>query len=472
MNTSLKVGWSQKDITPQGKKVSLAGQFYERLTTEVDYELKVIALAMHSGNTRATWVSCDLVNISAILNEDVREAVRKKNSEINSSNVFISAIHTHTAPYFKTSSLPGLESRFTPSENVLTPEEYHELLVDEISNAVVEANTKMVEGCTVQTGVSPTVTGCCRRGIINTGEAVMYIDTSREDFVRMEGPDGGPINIMYFRDKSGNLLGTVVSAPCTAQVLEHQFYMSSDYVGRVREMLTNTYGSDFFYLPLISAAGDLSPRNLVTKDYGYGNMYDKDGADNMAKRVFNAIIAEENRPVETITDFSDFNVAIERINLPGWVPTEEEYKWALSIKDSDEIKYDITDYVQKGVEPYFRTPLAKEKVAKTIIARYEHKEAYDKIDMEICAVRFGDTVWVSNPFELYQEFADRMIAGSKARSFWSIQLTTDALGYFPTKEAADAGGYSGIISSTRVDPGPAGETLVKKSIALADSLFT
>lgn len=472
MKSSLKVGWSQKDITPMGKKVSLMGQFYERLTTEVDYDLKVIALAMHSGDTRVTWVSCDLSKISGILTEDVRRAVKKKNTGIDSSTVFLSAIHTHTAPYFNTGTLPGLESRFAPTEEgVLTPEEYHALLVEEISNAVVEANTNMAEGFSVQTGVSPTVTGCCRRGIINTGEAVMYIDSSREDFVRMEAPDGGPINLMYFRDGQDTLKGVVACVPCTAQVLEHQFYISSDYVGRVREMVQQEYGNDFFYLPLISAAGDLSPRNLVTKGYGFGNMYDKDGADNMAKRIFHAITAEADHPVEKITDFSNFAVAVKHISLPGWIPTEEEYKWALSLKDSEEIKYDIKEYVQKGVEPYFRTPLALDKVVKTMIARYEHKEAYREINTEICALRIGDTVLVSNPFELFQEYASRMIAGSKAKSLWSVQLTTDGFGYFPTKEAAEAGGYSGLMSSSRVDPDPAGELVVKESITLADSLF-
>ena len=471
MGKTLNVGWSLKNITPHGRKVSLAGQYYERLATEVDYDLTVTALAMDNGDTSTTWVSCDLSKVSSILCEDVRSAVKKKAPKIDTANVFLSATHTHTAPYFKTQTLPGLDFRYKPAAGVMTIEEYHDLLVEKITDAVIEANEGKIANCSIQTGVSPVATGCCRRGIIDTGEAVMYIDSSRPDFVRMEGPNGGPMNFMYVRNEKGKLLGIITCIPCTAQVLEHQFFMSSDYIGRVRNRLREKYGENFFYLPFISAAGDLSPRNLVTKDYGFGNMYDKDGADNMARRVYDAVIAEENRPVERISDFSDFGVGVRRIRLPGWIPKEDEYRWALSLKDSEEIKYDIKNYVQKGVEPYFHTPLALEKRVKTIIARYENSDAYTWVDTEICAVRIGDTVWVSNPFELFQEYGTRMIAGSKTRSLWSIQLTYDGYSYFPTKEAALAGGYSGFILSCRVDPFTAGDMLVRESIDLADSLF-
>ena len=471
MGKSFHTGWSIKNITPHGRKVSLRGQYYERLTTEVDCDLTVTALAMDNGDQSVTWVSCDLVSVSPILCEDIRSAVKERAPNINAANIFLSAIHTHTAPYFKSETLPGESFRYKPVDGVMSVEEYHDFLVAEITGAVIDANSNKIANCTIQTGVSPVATGCCRRGIVESGEAVMYIDTSRDDFVKMEYPDGGPMNFMYIKDEKGNLRGIVTAIPCTAQVLEHQFYISSDYIGRVRRKLADKYGKDLFYLPLISAAGDLSPRNLVTKDYGFGDMYNKEGADNMAQRIFDAVLAEEDRPVDIICDFSDFRAAVKMIKLPGWIPTQDEYKWALSLKDTDEIKFDIKDYVQKGVEPYFHTPLSLAKRMEAIIARYEHIDAYNEIETEICALRIGDTVWVSNPFELFQEYASRMIAGSKARSLWSVQLTYDAIGYFPTKEAAAAGGYSGFILSSRVDPFKAGDILVKESIALADSLF-
>lgn len=472
MDRSLSVGWSCKDITPHGRTVSLSGQFYERIATEVDCGLSVTALAIDNGDTSFSWVSCDIAMVSSVLSEDVRVEMRKRAPNIDATHIFLSATHTHTAPYIKSEALPGLDFRFEAAEGVTTPEEFHEYLVQKIVDALIEANTGKIPGCTVQTGVSPVATGCCRRGIVDSGEAVMYIDVSRDDFVRMESANGGPINLMYVRDVDGNLKGAVTCIPCTAQILEHQFYVSSDYVGRLRNLLRGEYGDDFFLLPLISAAGDCSPRNLVTKDYGLANMYDKDGADAMARRVFDAVTAEAERPVDTVSDPSELRVGIKRINLPAWIPSEDDYTQALALRPTDKIVYDINDYVQKGVEPYFHTPLALEKQVKAIIARYENKEAYANIETQICAVRFGNTVWVSNPFELFQDLGSRMIASSKAGSLWSIELTYDALGYFPTAEAAAAGGYGATISSVRVDPTEAGDILVRESVELADSLFS
>ncbi|HHW30340.1 MAG TPA: hypothetical protein GXX20_01500 [Clostridiaceae bacterium] len=471
MGKTLNIGWSTKSITPYGRKVSLSGQFYERIASEVDYEITATALAMDNGDATVTWVSCDLCNMFEIMSEDVRELVKRKAPELKTGHIVCSVTHTHCSPYIKSAPKAGIKSNYKPPEGVMGIEEYHDFVANVISDAVIEANQNKISGCYIQTAVSPVQTGCCRRGIINTGEAVMYIDTSRPDFVRMEGPDSGPISLMFIRDEKDSLKGVIACIPCTAQILEHQYCISSDYIGRVRALLKNKYGDKFLFMPLISSTGNLSPRNLLTKDYGYGNMYDKDGADHMGKRIFNAIIMEVDNPVETYKDFSTFGVAVKKLKLPGWLPTAAEYQWAVALKDTDRIKYDIKDYVQKGIEPYFRTPLALAKRVEAVIARFENKAAYETVNTEITALRIGNTGWVSNPFELYQEYAGRMLRRCKARNLWSIQKTYDHLGYLPTMQAVWAGGYSGYICNGMVDPAQGGELLVKESVDLVDSLF-
>jgi hypothetical protein len=206
---SLNAGWSIKSITPWGRKVSLMGQQYKRLTNEVECVLSVTALAMDNGDNGFTWVSCDLCVVSSILIEDVRSVVKKRANHIDAANVFLCAIHTHTAPHFKQEILPGMDNTYKAEKGVMSREEYHEFLVDRIADAVIEANKNKITGCSVQTGVYPVQTGCCRRGIIDSGEAVLYIDTSRKNFLRMEGSNGGPLNLMYIRDKDDKLRGVI-----------------------------------------------------------------------------------------------------------------------------------------------------------------------------------------------------------------------------------------------------------------------
>jgi hypothetical protein len=107
MKKSLNSGWSVKNITPKGRAVSLAGQYYERITDKIDKDLKVTALALDNGETSFIWVSCDLTMITNFLTNDVRAEVAKRSSKIKTENIFLSAIHTHNAPYIKYEKIPG-----------------------------------------------------------------------------------------------------------------------------------------------------------------------------------------------------------------------------------------------------------------------------------------------------------------------------------------------------------------------------
>ena len=42
----IKIGWSEVSIVPEGRKVDLVGQFYERISDVVETPIAVTALAM------------------------------------------------------------------------------------------------------------------------------------------------------------------------------------------------------------------------------------------------------------------------------------------------------------------------------------------------------------------------------------------------------------------------------------------
>ena len=467
----MKVGWATVSITPHGKKVSLAGQYYERITDQVDCELMASVLTLQNKNESFTWVTCDIVGITDKLIEAVREAVSIKVPEIKSENIFMNAIHTHNAPFIKYSNILGKSGYFKEKSGLMGDKEYHDFVVERITNAVIKANKNILPDFSIKSGTVNIRTGCCRRGILKNGEGVMYIDTSRPDFLKMEGPDGGPIGFLYFENSKGTLKGVVACLPCTAQILEHEFVISSDYTGRIRQMFWDEYGEDFIFIPLISAAGDQSPRNLITKDYGLGNMFKSSGADKFAEKVFDGLVAEVNNYDREYIYPSEFKIETKRIILPGWVPTEDEYKWAKEIINTEAAEFNLDDYVQKGVEPYYNQPLALAKKAESIIMKFEEKEKYKQLEIDITAIRIGNIAWVTNPFELFIEYGNRITAGVNAESLWPIQLVNGYEGYFPTADAVEAGGYSAYIQSVHVNPKEAGDILVQESINLVNSIF-
>ena len=94
---AIKLGWAEVDITPEkGTKIGLEGQFYERITDEVESRITVTAFALESENEQLIIASCDLVVVAQNLFHMVKERLKGK-LPISPDKVIISAIHTHTS---------------------------------------------------------------------------------------------------------------------------------------------------------------------------------------------------------------------------------------------------------------------------------------------------------------------------------------------------------------------------------------
>ena len=90
----IKIGWSSVSIVPEGRRVDLVGQFYERISGEVETPVEVNALAIECGEDSVIFCSCDLVSTSHALLESVRETLPE---DFPKDKLIINAIHTHTS---------------------------------------------------------------------------------------------------------------------------------------------------------------------------------------------------------------------------------------------------------------------------------------------------------------------------------------------------------------------------------------
>ena len=76
-SNTLLVGWSSVDITPS-RKVSIQGQYHERISEGVHDPIYATALAIESKemdlqNEHALMISCDLVGIEKVMLDKLRE---------------------------------------------------------------------------------------------------------------------------------------------------------------------------------------------------------------------------------------------------------------------------------------------------------------------------------------------------------------------------------------------------------------
>ena len=97
--SKLLIGWSEISITPD-KKISLSGQFAERISQYVEKPLMATAMAVEAGGDQMVLVGCDLAAIGGNLCQAVRKNLAEKVPDLDPEKVLISAIHTHTGPVY------------------------------------------------------------------------------------------------------------------------------------------------------------------------------------------------------------------------------------------------------------------------------------------------------------------------------------------------------------------------------------
>ena len=68
----LRIGWAEESLVPD-KKVSLAGQFFERISEYVESEISATAMAVEADGDCMIMVSCDLTSLTFALVKRARE---------------------------------------------------------------------------------------------------------------------------------------------------------------------------------------------------------------------------------------------------------------------------------------------------------------------------------------------------------------------------------------------------------------
>lgn len=487
--SQLLIGWAEESIVPE-KKVSLAGQLYERISDYVESDISVTAMAVECDGEQMILASVDVVALRKEMVDLARKKLAQLTNEIDVKKLIVCATHTHTSlkMAIKTDYMGretvGILNEFLPKgktytklvsadENVLTPEEGTEWVTDKIAIAAKRAWDSRSEALFTNEFGRAAV-GMCRRVSYDDGSAKMWGDTNTANFVAMEGGNDSGIELLYTFDKNKKLRGIVANIACPAQILEQRSFISSDYWGRVKTILREKFGEDVYLLGVCGAAGDQCPRDLVRwvdpetpiddpnvmrtnsiKRKADPSMYDISGCKRVGKRIANELIAVFDEITE-LKDEAIFKHKIIQMDLPLRKATMEEYNHAVR-----EMEY----YVEKNKdkEVFNFEDNARMQVHAGTIKRYREQQFMEVVPVEVHVIRLGDISIVTNPFELFLDYGNRMKARSYSEQTFIVQLCNGALGYLPTEKAEKAGHYSAYISSGWVGH-EGGDLLVRKII--------
>ena len=492
--SKIKIGWSEVDITPEkGTKIGLAGQFFERITDEVESPITVTAFALECGDEQMIICSCDLVATSLNLFALVKEKIKDK---VPAGKVIINAIHTHTSYDYKrtdinSGSTLGVLSELLPEDMTyqplvnkdegMNPDVALEFLAEKISVAIITAWEGRTEGY-YQFAFGRAAVGMNRRVCYDDGSAKMWGDTNLANFEELEAGNDSGIEIMYAFDKDKELTGVIANVACPSQVVEHRSFISSDYWGKVKENLRKRFGKNVFVLGLCSAAGDLCPRDLVRwvepetpiddpnihrenhiERRADPSMFDISGLKVVGRRISDELIAVYEE-LDKSKMKNDAVLKHEAITLA--LPVRR-----VTIKDYNEAVEKISDFVKnnRGKRVTFEDN-AKLHVYAGTIARYRFQQKVNIFDTEIHVIRFDDVAFATNPFELFLNYGNQIRARSRAKQTFLIQLACGSLGYLPTEKAERGSHYSAYVSSG-ITGHEGGDILVRTTLESINAMF-
>lgn len=493
----IKIGWGEVSLVPENRKVNLCGQFYERITDEVETPVTVTAMALECGGDSAIFCACDLVSTSHFLLESVRERLAAIDG-FPVDKVMISAIHSHTSlDYARRYDVPGGSSLYIlkklmpevkyeelvsyEGDDLLDGEEAHEFIADRVAEAAKMAWENRKEGMYAQ-GFGRAAVGLCRRVCYNDGSAKMWGDTNTATFEELEGGNDSGIEMLFTFDENKKLTGVVANVACPAQVLEHRNFISSDYWGKVKQILRREYGEDIFVLSLCSAAGDQCPRdmvrwvqpetpindpNIVRTDVierkADPSMFDLKGCAVIGRRVANEIIyayeniADDEYVSETVLVHKNFT-----LDMPLRRVTPAESEEAVKV---------ITDFAAAHASKTINfNDSARMHVYSGTLVRSQLQEKVDLLPNEIHVIRLGDIAFATNPYELFLNYGNQIRARSKAQQTFLVQLCCGDFGYLPTEKAEKGSHYSAYVSSGAAGH-EGGDLLVRNTVATINELM-
>ncbi len=476
MSGELHIGWGETDITPD-RKVELEGQYYRRVSRGIHSRLKAVAWALENEDDQCIMVSLDIVGFDREFQQALQERLQGK-LPFDPKKVFLNTIHTHSGP-----AITVFINWWETDPDALPVDEFRRMLLEKLEHVVLEAwNNRKAGG--ISHGLGSARIGHCRRVAYADGTAEMYGRTDRDDFIGMEGGEDSGVDLLFCFDASGKPTGVVVNVPCPSQIMEATYVVSSDYMGRLRERLKEHFGETFRVLCQIAPAGDQAPRDLTRADTVLDFWCEK-GLDIVASRLMATITSTYDHLAGNIEYGATLKHSVQELQLPRRRVSDQEYHDALHTMEQLESGQSTKDAYREFCAEVHANEKCPNRPGpydnklhhfvlirneEAVVKRHEDQNNQSFHEAEVHLVRLGDAVFATNPFELYQEYGQRIRARSRARQTFMVQLCSGYAGYLPTPRAERLGGYGGLVINGQVGS-DGGAMLVDETVRSIGKLF-
>ncbi|MGH9881221.1 MAG: hypothetical protein ACRD6N_07275, partial [Pyrinomonadaceae bacterium] len=383
-------------------------------------------------------VSVDLLALSGDFIKRVREGIHRTTG-ISPEAVMIASTHTHAGPV-------TITTFFNPDESV--DASYMDSLASSIEQAVA---TAWENRFTARVGVGV-------GHVAGVG-------------VNRRSPDQRPVDeevgIIKIDDATGRTRAVVINYSCHPTVLgPNNLLVTGDFPNFSIERIEKSIGADGFAMFVNGTQGnismghssELSAIGVITP----GRTFER--ASELGHLLADATLAQ--LPFVA----TDNSQPLTSLSIPIFLPLKsfpsiEEA--SESLKEADD---QLASISTKDVSPE-QLMTAKTNRLYASITNFYAQEAQavpdGHLSIELQGVRIGDAAFVAVPAEVFVEIGLRVKRQSPHKIF-IVGIANGYIGYLPTREAYEAGGYEVVSSKCRPE---AEDVLVEKVFEISRKLF-
>ena len=469
----LKIGWAMNDISTD-KPVALAGTFHQRISEGLRDPLMATALAIDNGEDCVVFLSMDIIHSPEVIVKWVRTLVKREIPDFPVEKILFNGTHTHTGPNLY-------------RQDKVT-KEYRQYVMKQAAKSVIEAWRSRKPG-KIAYGYDLVVTAFNRRIVYFTrqkgspggypaGCAKLHGKTDTPDFSHVEAGADPFVNYLFTYDMEGKLTGAIMNVPYTAQVSIKDVHLSSDTWSDMRKLMAEKHPG-VYILPQVAAAGEATfeqPYYKEAEKRRYRLIYGREEAytgEFQRKQIAGRLLTsfERARSWAEKEQFDDLPIkhVTKKLMLSRYIPSEAECQQAREdLKEIERRRAKLGEIEDPKLRQRRTTSLnSSENRCRRVLRRAEECKTKPKLPMEFHVLRIGDVGFVSEQYEYYFEFGQRIAARSPFTQTFVIELSAiidgGSTGYLATERATQNGGYGVGPLSCPLSP-QGGQEIVEEAV--------
>ena len=433
-----KAGASTSNITPS-LGGGIIGEWGTPEATHIHDELHARCLVLDDGSTKLVFIVADLLGIKENVTNEAKRIIEEETG-IPASNVLISAIHTHSA----TSAMGiGEERRKWESDSF---DEYQNYVIRRFADAVRVAVNNL-EPARIGWGVGKVPEHVfvrrwlLKEPVINPfGEydkVMMNPGVNNENKLKPSSEADPDVTFISVQSIDGKPIGLYANYGLHYVGGTPKGHISADYFAIFADRIQELLGADRQYPPFVGAMSNGTSGNVNNVNYGrtgpakpmkpYEKM--KIVAEDVAREVFR---------VHNQIEFHD------------WVPLAAmSEELTLNTRKPDKKMIERAKKIMNQPDSYKPLHVREKTYAERILNNFD--DLPDQINVILQAFRIGDLGVVSSPFETFTDTGFEIKEKSPFKTNFVVELANGYLGYLPTPEEHELGGYETWLGTNKVE---------------------